>query len=82
MKITWFHKTFEIKNPDKELWSEAEIASTGTWPKLLIKCKKGSALFTCMQRRVRGVVGDLNSRNYLVIQVVVLKKVLPPNLKP
>ena len=61
MKITWFHKTFEIKNPDKELWSEAEIASTGTWPKLLIKSNKGSALFTCMQRSKKSGSRDITN---------------------
>ena len=68
MKITHlWNKTYNIEFPALTLWSQTDIANTGTWPKLNVG-KKGR-LVQCMQARVRGVAGDKITANYLVVRM-------------
>jgi len=68
MKITHlWNKVYNIKFPALTLWSQTDIANTGTWPKLRVG-KKGR-LVQCMQARVRGVAGDKENYNYLVVRM-------------
>lgn len=68
MKITHlWNKTYNINYPDTTLWSQTDIANTGTWPKLRVG--KRGRLVQCMQARVRGSAGDKENANYLVVRM-------------
>jgi len=68
MKITHlWNKVYNIDYPEYHLWSQSQIAATGTWPKLRVG-KKGR-LVQCMQARVRGIAGDKVHTNYLVVRM-------------
>lgn len=68
MKITHlWKKVYNIDYPAMMLWSQADIASIGTWPKLRVG--KKHRFVQCMQARVRGVAGDKESYNYLVVRM-------------
>jgi len=68
MKITHlWNKVYNLDYADLSLWSQTDIANTGTWPKLRVGKKR--RLVQCMQARVRGVAGDKESYNYLVVRM-------------
>lgn len=67
MKVKAFSRTYTITKPDAQLWSQSQIAGTGTWPRLPVG--KDGRLVNCMQQRVRGEPGDRLSQNFLVVRM-------------
>lgn len=53
-------RLYVIRHPDLQLWSQHEIAQT-KWPTV-----NG---WECKQARVRGVQGDREARNFLVVRI-------------